>query len=119
MSTPANDLRNRVIDRAVRGPGVTGSAARDAAFENRGVDPRVRDLLDKVTRQAWTVTDDDVTAAKSADLSEDEIFELTICAALGQASRQLSAAGAALEAAAARQPSHSMDPVSHARGERP
>jgi hypothetical protein len=74
--------------------------------------------LDKVIRQAWTVTDEDVTAAKSAGLSEDEIFELAICAALGQASRQLSAAGRALEAAAARRSSCSMDPGSHATGER-
>jgi hypothetical protein len=100
MSTRATQLRGGVIDRAVRGPGMSGRAARQAAFENTGVHPRARDLLDKVVRQAWTVTDEDVTATKAAGLSEDEIFELTICAALGQAKRQLNAALAALETAA-------------------
>lgn len=101
MSKATTQLRDRVIERAVRGPGMTGSAARRAAFENSGVNPRARDLISKVVRQAWAVTDDDVRATKVAGLSEDEIFELTICAALGQAARQLNAAMAALDSASA------------------
>jgi hypothetical protein len=101
MRKRAAELRNQVIERAVRGPGMTGGAARRAAYENNGVNPRARDLLSKVARQAWTVTDEDVTATKAAGFSEDEIFELTICAALGQANRQLNAAIAALDAATA------------------
>jgi hypothetical protein len=65
------------------------------------VDPRARSLVDKVARHPWRVTDEDVTAAKAAHLSEDEIFELVVCAALGQASRQLTSALAALDAATA------------------
>jgi alkylhydroperoxidase family enzyme len=80
---------------------MTGSAARRAAYENSGVNPRARDLMSKVVRQAWTVTDDDVRATRVAGLSEDEIFELTICAALGQATRQLNSAIAALDSASA------------------
>lgn len=104
MSKAATQLRDRVIERAVRGPGMTGGAARRAAFENSGVTPRARDLMSKVVRQAWTVTDEDVTATKAAGLSEDEIFELTICAALGQAARQLNAAIAALDSATGSHP---------------
>jgi len=78
---------------------MTGTAARRAAYENSGVNPRARDLMNKVVRQAWTVTDDDVRATRVAGLSEDEIFELTICAALGQATRQLNSAIAALDSA--------------------
>jgi hypothetical protein len=116
MSKSATELRNRVVDRALRGPGMTGSAARRAAFENRGVNPRARDLLNKVVRQAWTVTDEDVNATRAAGLSEDEIFELVICAALGQASRQFSAAIAALEDAS--ELSIATPSMSHSIGER-
>ena len=45
------------------------------------------------------ISDADVAATKAAGVSEDEIFELTVCAALGQATRQLDAALAALDAA--------------------
>jgi hypothetical protein len=102
MSKRATNLRDLVIERAVRGPGMAGSAARRAAFDNKGVNPRARDLMGKVVRQAWTVTDHDVAATKAAGLSDDEIFELAICAALGQAARQLSSALAALDLAASR-----------------
>jgi hypothetical protein len=100
MSEAVNRFRAAVIDRALRGSGVASPAARRAAFDNRGVDERARSLIDKVARQAWTVTGADVAAATAAGVPEDEIFELTVCAALGQATRQLDAALAALDTAA-------------------
>lgn len=100
MSEAVNRFRAAVTDRALRGSGVASPAARRAAFDNRGVDERARSLIDKVARQAWTVTGADVAAATAAGVPEDEIFELTVCAALGQATRQLDAALAALDAAA-------------------
>ena len=99
MSEAVNRLREAAIERAVRGPGRASVDARRAAFENAGVDDRARALIDKVSRTAWKVTDGDVAAAKAAGLSEDEIFELAVCAAFGQSSRQLHAALAALDAA--------------------
>jgi hypothetical protein len=89
MSDLANRLREAAIARVLRGPGHASGAARQAAFDNAGVDDRARVLIDKVARTAWKVTDDDVAAAKASGLSEDEIFELVVCAAFGQASRQL------------------------------
>jgi alkylhydroperoxidase/carboxymuconolactone decarboxylase family protein YurZ len=100
MSEAVNRVRAEVAERALRGSGVTSPDARRAAFDNRGVDERARSLIDKVARQAWTVTRADVEAATAAGVSEDEIFELTVCAALGQATRQLDAALAVLDAAA-------------------
>jgi hypothetical protein len=44
------------------------------------------------------VTDEDITAAKASGLSEDQIFEIVVCAAIGQAERQYDAALAALDA---------------------
>jgi hypothetical protein len=99
MSEAATERRNRVIERVLNGPGRSSPAARRAAFGNQDVDARGRALVDKVARHAWKVTRDDVEAAKAAGVSEDEIFELTVCAALGQAARQLEAGLAALNEA--------------------
>ena len=45
--------------------------------------------LDKVRTGAYTVTDDDVDALRAAGLSEDEIFEQTVSAAVGEGLRRL------------------------------
>lgn len=89
-----------MIDRVLNGPGRSSPAGRRAAFDNQDVDPRARALVEKVARHAWKVTRGDVEAAKAAGASEDEIFELTVCAALGQATRQFAAAMAAVDAVA-------------------
>ena len=46
-----------------------------------------------------TVTDEDVAAVQASGLSEDQIFEIVVCAAIGQASRQYTNALAALASA--------------------
>lgn len=107
MSEAVTRLRKAVVERAVHGAGRASAGARRAAFDNQPVggddaaaSAAITALLDKVAHAAWTVTDDDVAAATQAGLSDDEIFELSVCAALGQATRQLDAALAALDAAA-------------------
>jgi alkylhydroperoxidase family enzyme len=45
--------------------------------------------LAKVRERAYTVTDSDVDALKAAGLTEDEIFEQTVAAAIGQGLRRL------------------------------
>lgn len=52
--------------------------------------------LAKVRERAYTVTDADVGALKAAGLSEDEIFEQTVAAAIAQGLRRLDAADAAI-----------------------
>ena len=99
MSQRVTPYRQRVVERALRGPGLASTSARQAAFDNQDVDPRAAGLVDAVARHAWRIEDDDVAVPRAKGMSEDEIFELTICAALGQATRQLEAALAALEAA--------------------
>jgi hypothetical protein len=59
----------------------------------------VSTLVEKVARHAYKVTDDDISAVRMAGFSEDQIFELVICAAIGQATRQYETALAALGAA--------------------
>ena len=96
-----DEVRHRVIARAVQGRGLSTPAARRAAFDGEAVDPRVAALLEKVRVQAWEITDQDVRAALDSGAGEDEIFELVVCAALGQAQRQLDAACHALDRAEA------------------
>jgi len=102
MNEAVNRLRRALVSRAVDGPGAATAEARRHAFDNRGVDLAERALVDKVARTAWKVTDADVAAVTAAGRSDDEIFELAVCAALGQSTRQFESALAALDAAAAK-----------------
>jgi alkylhydroperoxidase family enzyme len=52
--------------------------------------------LAKVRERAYTVTDADVEALKAAGLTEDEIFEQTVAAAIGEGLRRLDAATEAI-----------------------
>lgn len=91
--------RKAVIARILEGDGRAPQAQRRAAFDNTGLADPLRTLVDKVARHAHRVTDGDVGAARAAGLTEDQIFEIVVCAAIGQANRQYDSACAALEAA--------------------
>ena len=52
--------------------------------------------LDKVRERAYTVTDADVDALRDAGLSEDEVFEHTVAAAIGEGLRRLDRATEAM-----------------------
>jgi hypothetical protein len=85
-----------LITRILEGPGMASHALRRASFDNAGLAEPLRTLIDKVAKHAYQVTDHDVAAARASGLSEDEIFEIVVCAAVGQATRQYDAARAAL-----------------------
>lgn len=53
--------------------------------------------VDKVARHAFKVTDADIEALRNIGYSEDAIFELTLCAALGAGIARLDRALAAME----------------------
>jgi alkylhydroperoxidase family enzyme len=60
--------------------------------------PRSMDAyLAKVHECAYTVTDRDVEELKGAGISEDEIFEQTVAAALAEGLRRLDRAEAVIE----------------------
>ena len=99
MSEATHRYRSSVVDRVLGGDGKSSKEQRRAAFDNNGVNEGARALVDKVVKNAWKVTDEDVAAVKRAGVSEDQIFELCVSAALGQATRQLESALAALDAA--------------------
>jgi hypothetical protein len=88
-----------LIARILEGNGRASPAQRRAAFDNALLSEPLASLIGKLTRQAHEVTDQDVAAARASGLSEDQIFEIVVCAAVGQATRQYDAALAALESA--------------------
>ena len=104
MSEAVSRMRKTVVERVLHGAGKTSGTERRAAFDNRDVPAAARALIDKVANHAWKVTDEDVAAAKAAGLSDDQIFELVICGALGQSTRQLDSARAALDLATEQTP---------------
>jgi alkylhydroperoxidase family enzyme len=91
--------RKAVVARILEGDGRAPQAQRRAAFDDVALPDPLRALVDAVARQANRVTDGDVAAARAAGLTEDQIFEIVVCAAIGQATRQYESAWAALEAA--------------------
>src|SRR5260370_11285217 len=91
--------RRAVVARILDGDGRASHAQRKSAFNNTGLAEPLSTLIDKVARHAYRVTDEDFAAAGAAGLSEDQIFEIVVCAAIGEATRQYDAALAALKAA--------------------
>jgi alkylhydroperoxidase family enzyme len=87
--------RDALITRVVGGTGAASAEQRRAAFTGTGPDGATQ-LIEKVSKHAYKVTDEDIAAAKAAGLTEDQIFELVVCAAIGQANRQVEIALAAL-----------------------
>jgi hypothetical protein len=91
--------RTRLVTRILEGSGLTPPAQRKAAFDDRGLAEPLSTLVDKVAKRAHAVTDEDIAAATASGLTEDQIFEIMVCAAIGQAARQYDVALAALRAA--------------------
>jgi hypothetical protein len=91
--------RAAMVARILEGSGEASLEHRRAAFRNDGVEGSVRDLVSKVCERAREITEDDIAAVRAAGFSEDQVFEVCVCAAVGQATRQLDSALAALDAA--------------------
>ncbi|HEX4169111.1 MAG TPA: hypothetical protein VHZ55_26915 [Bryobacteraceae bacterium] len=93
------EARKVLTSRILEGAGKASSSMRRAAFNNSGLAEPLGALADKAAKHAYTVADEDIDAARVSGLSEDEIFEIVVCAAIGQATRQCEAALSALESA--------------------
>jgi hypothetical protein len=89
-----------LVHSVLHGSGTTTVEQRAAAFENRETDAAVRPLLEKVVVGAARITDADFDRARAFGLSDDQLFELVIAAAVGQSTRMYEAALAALDEAA-------------------
>ena len=100
-------LQARVTD----GPGKAARTQRQNAFDNAGLSPALATLVEKVAMRSHEVQGEDFAAARASGLTEDQLFELVVCAAIGQASRQHDAALSALAAV-----THSVDDASRNSG---
>ena len=97
--TSIDQAQAALITRVLDGDGRASPSQRRAAYDNASLAEPVGTLIDKVSNYAYRVSDDDIVAVRASGLSDDEIFELVVCAAIGEASRQYNAAVAALESA--------------------
>jgi alkylhydroperoxidase family enzyme len=93
------EARRALVRRILEGEGNTSPSERRAAFDNSVPAGTLGALVDKVAKHAHRVTDEDIAAARASGHSEDQLFEIVVCAAVGQATRQYDVAMAALEAA--------------------
>jgi hypothetical protein len=101
MSTLKKDagykqLYDQLVNSVLKGKGYSSTEDRQAAFDNSGLSQPLNSLIGKVAHNAYKITDRDIEEVKSTGVSEDQLFELIICAAVGQASRQYESGLAAL-----------------------
>jgi hypothetical protein len=89
-----------LVDRVLGAEGRAPADQRARAFSNDGLSPPVDALIAKVALRPTQVTDADFAAAEAAGFSEDQLFELVVCAAVGQSTRLYEAGLAALAEAA-------------------
>lgn len=68
----------------------------EAAQPNRAVPAAAQTYVETVRKHAYRVTDAQVEALRAAGLGEDEIFELTVAAAVGAGLERLDAGMRAL-----------------------
>ena len=80
--------RKLLVRRILEGSGIATPSERRAAFDNSGLAEPLCTLVDKVAKHAYQLTDEDINAAKVSGLTEDQVFEIVVCAAIGQATRQ-------------------------------
>jgi hypothetical protein len=90
-----------VVNRILQGPGQAPAELRARAFDKARLPEPLRPLLDKVATESAQVTDADFATAMEAGFTDDQLFELVICAAVGESTRQYEAGLAALAEAVA------------------
>lgn len=89
-----SDLREAVFE----GPGQIDPATRRSAATGEALSQPWLSYTAKVRDEPWGVTDSDIEDLKAAGHSEDEIFEMTVAAAVGAALNALGAGLGALRA---------------------
>ncbi len=85
----AIELRRAALGRAA----ATGGARLDGGE----LPAELTAYVDKVARHAYRVTDDDIAALRAAGYSEDQLYELTVSAAVGASWARLDRGLAALK----------------------
>ena len=106
---PADDKKRAahqaLVDRLLNGPGQAPAELRAQAFTNDDLDPPLQALITKIATSPAQVTEADFAEAKAKGFSEDQLFELVVCAAVGHSARLYDQGLAAL-AEATQEPGH-------------
>jgi alkylhydroperoxidase family enzyme len=97
--TNIGQARKALVSRVLEGDGHASRDQRRAAYDNAAIGGAIEGLVRKVASRAHAITDEDFAAARASGASEEQLFELVVCAAIGQAGRQYETALAALDAA--------------------
>ncbi|MGH3587503.1 MAG: hypothetical protein ACRDQ0_14380 [Pseudonocardia sp.] len=96
-----------LVDRVLHGEGEASAELRARAFADEGLPPPLDALIGKVVESPAQVTGADLAAAQAPGCTEDQLFELVVCAAVGTSTRLYDAGLAALaEATAEGRPDH-------------
>jgi hypothetical protein len=97
MGDSLDALKDATAAALLGGPGGSPAELRQACA--RGEPPaELRELVEKIDRHAYRVTDEDLAALR-ARYSEDQLFEIIAASAFGAADRRLRAGLRALEGA--------------------
>jgi alkylhydroperoxidase/carboxymuconolactone decarboxylase family protein YurZ len=99
-ATGKRSIHQALVKRILEGPGEAPADVRARAFANAELPDALRPLLNKVATSSSQVTDADFAAALEAGFTEEQLFELVVCAAVGESTRQYEAGLAALDEAA-------------------
>ncbi|GAA5172402.1 hypothetical protein GCM10023321_72180 [Pseudonocardia eucalypti] len=90
-----------LVERVLSGDGHASPEQRARAFGNDGLPPPLDAVTQKLADTPVRVTGTDLAAAKAAGWTEDQLFELIVCAAVGRSARLYEAGLAALAEATA------------------
>jgi hypothetical protein len=91
--------RDRVLKTVLEGPGESDPATRQAAAANSTQVPAdLKALVEKIHRNAYKVTDEDI-ARLQPTYGDDRLFEIIVSAAVGASRTRLAAGLKALEEA--------------------
>ncbi len=99
MHDPYVTLRQQLEAAVLDGSGELAAPVRAAAAAGNSVPPEAAAYVNKVHRHAYKVIDEEVAALQAAGYTEDQLFELTVSAAVGAARVRLQAGLRALAAA--------------------
>ena len=95
MSLHSNSDKQALVktieQRILSGPGTASADLRAKSFANSDLPEPLATLVNKVARRSFQVTDADFATAVAAGFTEDQIFELVICAAVGESNRMYQA----------------------------
>ncbi|MER7281111.1 hypothetical protein ABT369_42420 [Dactylosporangium sp. NPDC000244] len=90
------ELHRALVERVRDGAGRSSAEQRAQAFAGEGLAGPLDALIGGVVTRPVRVSDAAFAAAKAAGVTDDELFELVVCAAVGHSSRLYAAGLAAL-----------------------